>query len=97
MAHDERHVAAADLLRALANPHRVAIVELLARHPHRVGEIVDALHLDQPLVSQHLRVLRDARLLHAERRGKEVVYSLADDHIAHIVGDAVVHASERPD
>jgi ArsR family transcriptional regulator len=90
-----RHTAAADLLKALANPHRVAIVDLLGAGPHRVHEIVDSLGLDQPLVSQHLRVLRDARLLTSERQGKEIVYSLADDHIAHIVGDAILHAAER--
>lgn len=90
-----RFVAAADLLKALANPHRVAIVDLLAAGPRRVHEITETLGLDQPLVSQHLRVLRDAHLLGTERQGKEVVYSLADDHIAHIVGDAITHAGER--
>ena len=96
MADSERFVAAADLLKALANPHRVAIVDLLAERPHRVHEIVEALGLDQPLVSQHLRVLREADLLTGDRQGKEVVYSLADHHIAHIVGDAITHAAERP-
>lgn len=89
-----RFAAAADLLKALASPHRVAIVDLLAAGPLRVHEIVEALGVDQPLVSQHLRVLRDADLLTSERHGKEVVYSLADEHIAHIVGDAITHAAE---
>jgi len=89
-----RFTAAADLLKALASPHRVAIVDLLAAGPLRVHEIVEALGVDQPLVSQHLRVLRDADLLTSERHGKEVVYSLADEHIAHIVGDAITHAAE---
>lgn len=95
MTESARFVAAADLLKALASPHRVAIVDLLAGGPHRVHQIVEALGLDQPLVSQHLRVLRDADLLTGERQGKEVVYSLADHHIAHIVGDAITHAAER--
>lgn len=86
--------AAAALLRALGNQHRVAIVSALAREPHCVHELVDALGIDQPLVSQHLKVLRSARLLVTERRGKEIVYSLADAHVAHIVGDAVTHAQE---
>ena len=95
MSVDDQHRAAAELLRALANPHRVRIVDLLATKPMVVGELVDALGADQPLVSQHLKVLRDARLLSAERRGREMLYSLSDDHIAHIVGDAIVHASEH--
>lgn len=90
----DRRRAAAQLLKALGNPHRVGIVETLADGPRCVHELVDALDLAQPLVSQHLRVLRSAQLLRTERRGKEVVYSLADDHVAHIVGDAIIHAQE---
>jgi DNA-binding transcriptional ArsR family regulator len=45
-------------------------------------------------VSQHLRVLRSARLVRAERRGREIAYSLADAHVGHIVADAVSHAAE---
>ena len=90
----DRFGPAADLLKALASPYRIAIVDLLSSGPRRVHEIVDALGVEQPLVSQHLRVLRDAQLLTGERQGKEVVYSLADDHIAHIVGDAITHAAE---
>lgn len=86
--------AAAELLRALANPHRLAIVRELVVQGRCVHELVEALGVSQPLVSQHLRVLRTTNLVHAERRGRESVYSLGDDHVAHIVHDAVVHATE---
>lgn len=59
------------------------------------SRVADALGVTQPLVSQHLRVLRADHLVVGRRRGREVAYSLGDDHIAHIVGDAVVHAGER--
>jgi ArsR family transcriptional regulator len=59
-----------------------------------VHDLVDLLELPQPLVSQHLRVLKEAGVVHGERRGREVVYSLVDDHLAHIVVDAVAHAEE---
>ena len=85
---------AAELLRALASEHRLAIVEQLSAGPRCVHELVDALGASQSLVSQHLRVLRGARVVRTERRGREVAYSLADDHVAHIVADAVSHASE---
>lgn len=88
--------AAANLLKALANEHRVGIVAVLENGPRCVHELVDVLGIDQPLVSQHLRILRSARLLETERRGKEVVYSLADHHVAHIVGDAMTHVQETP-
>jgi DNA-binding transcriptional ArsR family regulator len=92
---DDRATAAAHLLRALANPHRVAIVMALAEGDRCVHELVSDLHLPQPLVSQHLRVLRTERLVEGHRRGREVAYALVDPHVAHIVGDAVAHAAER--
>ena len=53
------------------------------------------LEMSQPLVSQHLRILRGARLVGVERQGREAVYSLADQHVAHIVADAVHHSKEE--
>ena len=82
------------MLKALASPLRLAVVVELGQGPRCVHELVEALEVAQPLVSQHLRVLRDARLVAGERRGREIVYSLQDDHVAHIVGDAVHHAEE---
>ena len=87
--------AAAERLRALANPHRLAIVAALNDQPRCVHELVDALGVSQPLVSQHLRILRASHLVRAERRGREIAYFLGDEHVFHIVHDAVVHATER--
>lgn len=88
---------ASELLRALANPHRLAIVLELAAGPRCVHELVEALAIAQPLASQHLRVLRAAGVVRTERRGREIAYSLGDDHVSHIVQDAVVHADDRGD
>ena len=88
--------AAGDLLRALAAPVRIAIVLQLQESRRCVHDLVDALGVPQPLISQHLRVLKSAGVVHGERRGREVVYSLVDDHLAHIVVDAVAHAEEQP-
>ncbi|MGD1170925.1 ArsR/SmtB family transcription factor [Mycobacterium seoulense] len=86
--------AAGELLRALAAPVRIAIV-LQLRESHRcVHELVDALGVPQPLVSQHLKILKAAGVVAGERAGREVLYRLADHHLAHIVVDAVAHASE---
>jgi len=86
--------AAGELLRALAAPLRIAIVTELRAGARCVHELVDALGAPQPLVSQHLRVLRTAGVVIGSRRGRETEYALADDHVAHIVGDAVSHAAE---
>ncbi|MFD8500628.1 ArsR/SmtB family transcription factor [Amycolatopsis sp. NPDC059657] len=85
---------AGDLLRALAAPVRIAIVLQLRDEDRCVHELVDALDVAQPLISQHLRVLKTAGVVEGERRGREVVYRLVDDHLAHIVVDAVAHVQE---
>lgn len=90
----ETYEAAGELLRALAAPIRVAIVTELAAGACCVHELVDSLGVAQPLVSQHLRVLRGAGVVRGARRGREIAYSLVDEHIAHIVADAVSHAGE---
>jgi ArsR family transcriptional regulator, zinc-responsive transcriptional repressor len=86
--------AAGELLRVLAAPARLAIVTELAAQPRFVHELVERLGISQPLVSQHLRVLRGARLVAVERQGREAVYSLADEHVAGIVAGAVQHSRE---
>ncbi len=88
-------VAAGDLLRALAAPVRIAIVLQLRGSQRCVHELVDALGVAQPLISQHLRVLKAAGVVHGERHGREVVYRLVDAHLAHIVLDAVDHVEEE--
>jgi DNA-binding transcriptional ArsR family regulator len=87
--------AAGELLKVLAAPARLAIVMELADQPRFVHELVERLGMSQPLVSQHLRVLRGARLVGVERHGREAAYSLADQHVAHIVADAVQHSKEE--
>lgn len=86
--------AAGDLLRALAAPVRIAIVLELRVADRCVHELVAALGVTQPLISQHLRVLKAAGVVYGERHGREVVYRLVDEHLSHIVVDAVAHAEE---
>ena len=85
---------AGDLLRALAAPVRIAIVLELRESSRCVHELVDALGVPQPLVSQHLRILKAAGVVAGERSGREVLYRLVDHHLAHIVVTAVTHAAE---
>ncbi|MFK7919365.1 MAG: ArsR/SmtB family transcription factor [Ilumatobacter sp.] len=88
-------VDAAALLKALAHPGRLQIVSELTDADRCVHELVDALGIAQPTVSQHLQVLRAARLVTATRVGKENRYTLVDHHVSHIAGDAIAHADER--
>jgi ArsR family transcriptional regulator len=87
-------IAAGDLLRALSAPVRIGIVLQLRASERCVHELVEALGVTQPLISQHLRVLKSAGVVKGQRHGREVVYRLADEHLSHIVVDAIEHVEE---
>lgn len=76
------------VFRALGSPLRVGIVVLLEERARSVNELVDALEVSQPLVSQHLRVLRATGLVRGERRGREMIYSLTDPGVSSLVANA---------
>lgn len=59
----------ARVLTALADPTRRSLFETLVRGPRAVGELARLARISQPAVSQHLKVLREARLVTAERDG----------------------------
>ena len=61
---------------ALAEPNRFRIVELLRSGPRSVNDIGERLHLAQPQVSKHLRVLKDAGLVDAHARAQQRLYVL---------------------
>lgn len=84
----------AELFKALATPSRLKILLALSHGPCTVTKIVTATELSQPLVSQHLKVLRGIHLVTVERDGREAIYSLMDDHVSHIILDAMAHATE---
>src|SRR6266566_699703 len=61
---------------ALAEPNRFHIVELLRDKPHTVGEIAGKLHLNQPQVSKHLKVLADAGIVEVKPFAQQRIYEL---------------------
>jgi DNA-binding transcriptional ArsR family regulator len=65
-----------ETLRALAEPNRFQIVELLRKGPRPVGDLVDRLGLRQPQVSKHLRVLSDAGLVEVRVDAQRRIYTL---------------------
>jgi ArsR family transcriptional regulator len=72
---------AALLLKAIADPYRLTILATLAANDREVCvcDFTDTLPLNQPTVSHHLRILREAELVTSERRGTWVYYQLAGD------------------
>ncbi|HUU57741.1 MAG TPA: metalloregulator ArsR/SmtB family transcription factor [bacterium] len=70
--------------KALGDPVRVSILKALCCGPLSVGEIVERSRLSQPAISHHLRVLREAELVTAEKRGTTVYYSLNKDKVSSV-------------
>lgn len=71
-------------LQALAEPRRLAILELLRDGERPVGDLVDELGLSQPLVSKHLRVLKDAGLVDARADAQRRVYRIRPEPLAEL-------------
>lgn len=66
----------------------------LAESPSCVHDLTEQTGASQPLVSQHLRVLRQENLVSGTRSGKETIYQLADKHVLHVLQDAIDHIKE---
>lgn len=90
-------VHVADMFRLLGDPTRLRIVLRCLGVPISVGDIANQLSLSPSLVSHHLRLLRGARILRGERKGKRIFYSALDDHIRCVIDDMVAHVGEPLD
>ena len=71
----------ANICGGLADPKRIIILYSLADRPQTVNELAAAVHLPQPSVSRHLRVLRERGMVLATRQGQSVGYRLADGRL----------------
>ncbi len=71
----------ARICQALADSTRIMILYVLAEGPRSVSELVDTLNLSQPLISRHLKVLRERGMVYTTRDGSNVIYSLADERV----------------
>jgi DNA-binding transcriptional ArsR family regulator len=71
-------------LQVLAEPNRLAIVELLREGERPVGDIVEHLSLSQPAVSKHLRVLKDARVVEVRADAQRRLYRIRPEPLAEL-------------
>lgn len=81
----------ANTLAILGDSSRLSIVIYLLNQKANVGDITKHLNMSQPAISHHLRLLKDAKILKAEKKGKQVYYSLDDGHVKDIVALGLVH------
>jgi ArsR family transcriptional regulator, arsenate/arsenite/antimonite-responsive transcriptional repressor len=68
--------------KALASTPRRRMLNHLAGGPMTVGEIADKFDMALPSISKHLSVLYNAGLVHQQKRGQHIIYSIAADHLA---------------
>lgn len=84
-------------LQALASPSRLLILDRLRRTRSTVGDLVESIGMEQPAISQQLRILRNLGLVVGERDGRSIVYELYDDHVAELLDQAIYHAEHLRD
>jgi DNA-binding transcriptional ArsR family regulator len=78
--------AAADVFHAIADPTRRAILDRLRAGPSPVHALASDFHQTRPAISQHLRVLREARLVSEQRSGRERLYRLQSAPLQRVAG-----------
>lgn len=79
--------------KALSDPTRIRILNLLCIGEHSVNDIADVLNLSQSNVSHQLRFLKNLRLVKYRRAGTTLYYSEDDIHVMHLLKQAIEHAS----
>jgi ArsR family transcriptional regulator, lead/cadmium/zinc/bismuth-responsive transcriptional repressor len=81
----------ASLFSALSDPSRVRIIATLLAGPRNVSDIAQAIGLSESAVSHQLRGLRQMRLVRAQKQGREVYYTLDDEHVVDLFQRGLDH------
>lgn len=92
---EERAVELAEIFRLLGDANRLRIAVACLEGPLCVGDIAQHVGLSASLVSHHLRLLRAARFVRSQKRGKQVFYGVTDDHVRCVINDMIAHVDER--
>lgn len=84
----------ADLFKVFGDSTRLRIMYVLSDREVNVQAIAESLEMDQSTISHQLRVLRNNKLVRARRDGKQIYYSLDDDHVKKIIEMGLDHVLE---
>lgn len=76
---------ASECLKTIAHPVRLRIIQILLLGDRPVGELAEACGIPSHMMSEHLRILKDRRMLDNERRGRKVYYRIAEPCLADIM------------
>ena len=83
-----------ELFKGFADSTRVHILYLLAEGELCVSDIAEQVELSQSAISHQLRILKQMQLIKFRREGKNILYSLADDHVKTILKMGLEHVLE---
>lgn len=86
---------AAEMLKALADPHRLKVMLRLAQGEMGVTQLAKWDEEKITTTSARLKVLLTARLVKRRRKGQTILYSIADTHVLNLVGNVIGHACEE--
>lgn len=89
--HIDQTTELAETFGLLADPTRLSIVITCMDNERSAGDIAEKLGLSASLTSHHLRLLRSARILKSERRGKQVFYAMADACVPSVLNIMIEH------
>lgn len=93
--HEDDALELAEIFHLLGDASRLRIIYACLGEPVSAGALAQGLGLSPSLVSHHLRLLKAARILSSDRRGRQIFYVALDDHIRVMVRDMVVHIKEE--
>ncbi len=85
----------AELFKVFGDSTRAKILSCLEISELCVCDICDCLNMNKSAISHQLRILRQAKLVKAKKKGKEVLYSLDDEHVSQIFQCGILHLQER--
>ena len=84
----------AELFKVFGDSTRIRILYALTGGEKNVTEICTALEMNQSAVSHQLKLLKTAGLVKSRREGKQMIYSLADEHVSTIISMGIEHVEE---
>ena len=91
---DASALALADTFKVLGDTTRIRILDALSRSELCVYDLASRIGLTESAVSHQLRLLRDSRIVRTRRNGRQIFYSLDDQHIVELLRLAVTHVQE---
>lgn len=91
---DEELYDLAEVFKVFGDSTRIKILFCLFEHEMCVNDIAELTGATQSAVSHQLRILKNAKLVSASRDGKQMIYSLSDEHVRSIIGQGMEHINE---